>query len=71
MRTTRRDFVKKTSLAAVGALAAGEIPAVYAGGQEQTITAGLIGCGGRGTGAAGDFLGSSQNVRIVAVTHNN
>jgi predicted dehydrogenase len=65
MRTTRRDFVKKTSLAA-GALAAGEIPAVYAGGQEQTITAGLIGCGGRGTGAAGDFLGSSPNVRIVA-----
>lgn len=66
MKTTRRDFVKRASLAA-GALAAGDIPPVHARGREATISAGLIGCGGRGTGAASDFLNSSPNVRIVAV----
>jgi len=66
MRTTRRDFVKKASLAA-GALAAGDLPAVHARGREPAITAGLIGCGGRGTGAAADFLNSAPNVRIVAL----
>ena len=46
---SRRDFVKSGSSTA--ALLA-STPLVYAGGQEQTISVGLIGCGGRGTGAA-------------------
>jgi predicted dehydrogenase len=39
---------------------------VHAGGQD-TITAGVIGCGGRGTGAMDNFLDSSPNVRITTM----
>jgi len=31
------------------------------------LRAGLVGCGGRGTGAAADFLNGSKNVKIVAL----
>jgi myo-inositol 2-dehydrogenase/D-chiro-inositol 1-dehydrogenase len=31
------------------------------------LRAGLIGCGGRGTGAAGDFLDSGPNLQVVAL----
>jgi myo-inositol 2-dehydrogenase / D-chiro-inositol 1-dehydrogenase len=61
---SRRDFVKAGSSTA--ALLA-STPLVYAGGQDQTISVGLIGCGGRGTGAAQDCLSSSKNVRLVAM----
>ena len=43
------------------------IPFVYAGGQEQTLKIGLVGCGGRGTGAADNVLDSSENVQILAL----
>jgi len=33
----------------------------------QEIKAGLIGCGGRGTGAAADFLNAGPNLKIVAL----
>src|SRR5579872_936775 len=63
-KISRREFVRTgTSTAALLASA----PLVYAGGQEQTISVGLIGCGGRGTGAAENCLESSQNVRLVAM----
>ena len=61
---SRRDFVKAGSSTA--ALLA-STPLVYAGGQDQTISVGLIGCGGRGTGAAENCLESSQNVKLVAM----
>src|SRR5438067_10558172 len=60
---SRRDFVK-TSTSTAALLAA---PLVYAAGQDQTISVGLIGCGGRGTGAAENCLESSQNVKLVAM----
>src|SRR3982751_5240867 len=63
-KLSRRDFVKAgTSTAAL--LAA--TPLAYAGGQEQTISVGLIGCGGRGTGAAENWLEATQNVKLVAM----
>src|SRR5437660_1789067 len=43
---------------------ASHIPMVYAGGQEATLKVGLVGCGGRGTGAADNVLDSSENVQI-------
>jgi predicted dehydrogenase len=61
---SRRDFVKASSSTA--ALLA-STPLVYAGGQEQTISIGLIGCGGRGTGAAENCLESSPNLKLVAM----
>src|SRR4051812_30454609 len=62
---SRRDFVKAGTTATVALLA--KAPLVYASGQEQTISVGLIGCGGRGTGAAENCLESSKNVRLVAM----
>jgi myo-inositol 2-dehydrogenase/D-chiro-inositol 1-dehydrogenase len=43
------------------------IPAVHVRGQETTLKVGLIGCGGRGTGAADNVLDSSENVQIIAL----
>jgi predicted dehydrogenase len=43
------------------------IPFVYAGGQEQTLKVGLVGCGGRGKGAADNVLDSSENVQVIAL----
>jgi predicted dehydrogenase len=61
--TTRRDFLK-TSALATAALA---IPGgVHAGGSD-TLKIGLIGCGGRGTGAATQALKADKNVKLVAM----
>ncbi len=65
---SRRDFVK-TSAAVVGGLMASQFPlkasAFYAG--DDAIRVGLVGCGGRGTGAALQALNTAQNVRLVAM----
>src|SRR5213595_2875053 len=63
-KISRRDFVKAGSSTAALLASA---PLVHASGQEQTISVGLIGCGGRGTGAAENCLESSRNVRLVAM----
>jgi predicted dehydrogenase len=44
-----------------------EIPFVHAAGQETTIKVGLVGCGGRGSGAAQNVLESSPNVQLIAI----
>ena len=65
---SRRDFLKATSQAAAGlSLMAGlgaERSAHAAG--DDTIKLALVGCGGRGSGAAGQAL-STGNVKLVAV----
>ena len=54
--STRREFLKTTgSVAAVSALAGVALPNVHAQGSD-TINVALIGCGGRGGGAAGNAL---------------
>ncbi len=67
--SSRRDFIKTSAAAAVGS-ALPAIPLVYAGGQD-TIKAALIGCGGRGGGAAEDSLKAAaalkMNVKFLAV----
>jgi predicted dehydrogenase len=60
---TRRDFVKGGSAAAF----LSQVPLVHAGGQEATVKIGLVGCGGRGTGAAENCLASSPNVQLIAM----
>jgi predicted dehydrogenase len=66
--TTRRDFIKTTGrLAAVSALAGVAIPHVHAasGGLIQIA---LVGCGGRGTGAANNALSSNGGpMKLVAM----
>ena len=54
--TSRRGFFKDTGrVAAASALAGVVVPAVHAAGDE-TIKVALIGCGGRGSGAADNAL---------------
>lgn len=65
--STRRDFLKTTAVLGAGAmispLASGR---GFAGGSD-TLRVGLIGCGGRGTGAAVNCFESSPGVRLVAM----
>lgn len=64
----RREFVKTSSLAA-GAilLTSGALHANIHSEVNDAIKVGLIGCGGRGTGAALQALMSGQNVQLVAM----
>src|SRR5438046_1001501 len=65
---TRREFMKGTGVAlTAGALAGAAIPAVHAG-QDSTVQIALVGCGGRGTGAAQNAL-QVQNgpIKLVAM----
>src|SRR5437868_9214752 len=64
--SSRRDFLKTSTAALVAGAAAG-IPAnVHAGGG-ATLRVGLVGCGGRGTGAAGQALMADKEVKLVAM----
>ena len=64
---SRRDFLKSSTVAAGAALATSLIPSnVHAAG-DDTIKVGLIGCGGRGTGAVDNVLHAAKNVQIVAI----
>jgi myo-inositol 2-dehydrogenase/D-chiro-inositol 1-dehydrogenase len=66
--TTRRKFLKSTAALAGGALASklttGEV--TYAGGSD-IIRVGMIGCGGRNTGAAAQALTADPGTRLVAM----
>jgi predicted dehydrogenase len=66
--SSRREFLKQTSrLAAVSALAGVALPQVHAAGSD-VIQLALIGCGGRGTGAAGDALSTKFGpTKLVAM----
>ena len=58
--TSRRDFLKTTGrIAAASALAGVALPHVHAEGS-NTIQVALVGCGGRGSGAAGNALATKQ-----------
>jgi predicted dehydrogenase len=70
-RGSRREFLghgaRGIAAASAGALLAMRAPAVHAAGTDQ-IEAALIGCGGRGGGAAVDALSvSGKPVKIVAL----
>jgi len=65
---SRRNFVKKSSILAGGVLAAPFLAqANYFSGASDVIKIALIGCGGRGTGAAVQALSTKQNVQLVAM----
>ena len=66
--TSRREFLKDTGrLAAASAVAAGIAPRMYAG-ENNTLQVALIGCGGRGNGAAVNALSVKQGpVKLVAM----
>ena len=64
MSISRRNFLK-ASAAGVAALSVA-VPRVHAG-ESDLIKVGLIGCGGRGRGAAANTLNADPNTKIVAV----
>jgi len=61
--TSRRAFLK-ASAASVAASAV--LPGAYAAGND-VLRVGLVGCGGRGTGAAREALRADPNVKLVAM----
>jgi len=61
---SRRDFLKGSTAAMV---ATGlTVPLVHAAGS-STIKVGLVGCGGRGSGAAEQALTADSNAKLVAM----
>src|SRR3954471_2916141 len=66
--TTRREFLASTGkIAAASALAGVALPHVHAA-EDNTIQVALIGCGGRGTGAAENAMSAKQGpVKLTAM----
>jgi predicted dehydrogenase len=65
---SRREFVKTTGLISGGVIAAPLLSqANFHSGADDTIKVALVGCGGRGTGAAVQALRSKQKVKLVAM----
>lgn len=67
-KSTRREFVKQSSLLAGGLMAMPYLSnAGFNNSVQDTIKVAVIGCGGRGTGAAVQALLTKQNVKLVAM----
>jgi predicted dehydrogenase len=66
---TRRVFLKKSSLAVAAGMAAPYLafPQKTMAEDGETLKIGLIGCGGRGTGAASQALAADKNVKLTAM----
>ncbi|MEK6480668.1 Gfo/Idh/MocA family oxidoreductase [Catalinimonas sp. 4WD22] len=70
LHSSRRKFIKSTGAAAVGSgLALNFISPMQAKAKinADTLKIGLVGCGGRGTGAANQALKADENVIITAM----
>ncbi|MEM9362348.1 MAG: Gfo/Idh/MocA family oxidoreductase [Bacteroidota bacterium] len=66
--STRREFVKNTTLLSAGML----MPTLDIGAmanvlEDKTLKIALVGCGGRGSGAADQALQADDNVELVAM----
>ncbi|MDX2430601.1 MAG: Gfo/Idh/MocA family oxidoreductase [Bacteroides sp.] len=82
-KTSRRNFLEKSALGAIGVIGASQIIKSCSTGEStgevtvpvilkvaedgQPIRAGVVGCGGRGSGAAINFLDAGPNLSIVAI----
>jgi len=62
-KMTRRDFAKVSTAAGFAILASRGASAA----NTDTLKVGLLGCGGRGTGAAMQMLQGNENVQIIAL----
>src|SRR5512146_1216728 len=66
---SRRDFLKTSAVAAVAGsvvVPSGIAAGAFASGNE-ILKVGLVGCGGRGTGAAREALGADPQARLIAM----
>src|SRR5262245_47241837 len=65
---TRRTFLKSSAGAIAGSVSVPLLaPALLHAGGSDTLRVGLVGCGGRGTGAASQALRADPNVRLTAM----
>ena len=64
---TRRSFLETSSAAAVAAGALSIEQSAFAAHHDETIKVALIGCGGRGSGAANQALSTDGEVKLVAM----
>ena len=62
----RREFTRRSSLLAGAALLGSASAGAYAAGSD-TLKVAVVGCGGRGTGAARQALNADTGVEIVAL----
>ncbi len=66
-KNDRRQFLKQSTLLTAGAVLAGKmVPKVHAA-ENNTIKIAVIGCGGRGSGAARQALSADPNVKLWAI----
>jgi len=65
-QTSRRDFLKTSTVIGVAALGVANARNVHAAGSD-VIKIGLVGCGGRGCGAVQDAFQAVPNVKLVAM----
>ena len=66
-RTTRREFLKTSSTALAGAALASAIARPGYAAENNTIKIALVGCGGRGTGAAAQAMSTQGPTKLWAV----
>jgi predicted dehydrogenase len=66
-KLTRRELLKSSAFAAGTLALAGATGSIAEARGSNTIRVGVIGCGGRGSGAARNCVESSQGVEIVAL----
>ena len=65
---SRRSFLKGSTAAGIAASGFQIIkPELVRGAGKEKLTAGIIGCGGRGTRAVNDLLSGNPNVELVAM----
>ena len=64
---SRRKFLKQTSGTLAGTALAGAIGTRSYAGENNTIKIALVGCGGRGTGAAANALSTKGPTQLVAM----
>jgi myo-inositol 2-dehydrogenase / D-chiro-inositol 1-dehydrogenase len=68
MNSTRREFLKTSALIGGALMGPAILPGkLYGAGNDAPLKIGLIGCGGRGTGAAGQALKADKNVALTAM----
>jgi len=65
VETSRRDVLKTGAVAGLASLTAGLSARAFAAGSDQ-LKVGLVGCGGRGTGAAQQALIADSQSKLVA-----
>ena len=66
MQQSRRQFLKAGALGVAAASSLTSLRSVHAA-ENNVLKVGLVGCGGRGRGAAKDALTADPNARLVAV----